>query len=100
MKSLKKRTKEAKNYHDSCLEKLDKSFNPKQKFQIGDKVKVAKDLGPMMSHFKSDFIGTVEYTYGQMFGGDNFDSYSLIDENGNSVAWYEEHQLTLVKDKK
>jgi len=35
-----------------------------------------------------------------MFGGDNFDSYRLIDENGNSIAWYKEHQLTLVKDKK
>ena len=90
---------EAKSYFDSCLETLDtKTLQPNQKFQIGDKVKVAKDLGGSMSHFKNDYVGTVDYTYSQMFGGTDFSKYSITDENGRSSAWYHELQLEKINE--
>lgn len=56
-----------------------------------------------MAHFDSDFNAIVEYTYAQKYGGDDINSYSLIqlDENDNpinSISWYEENQLTLISD--
>lgn len=92
-----RKTAEASRYHNKCLNNLDKSFNSKQKFQIGEKVKIAKDLGVGMSHFRSDFVGTIGYTYSQMYGGNNYESYSIIDENGGSNSWYMENQLTKIK---
>jgi len=78
-----------------------KKENSKQKFKRGAKIRVCKEMPPNMSHFDSDFEAIVEYTYNQKYGGGDIDSYSLImlDENGdpiNSIAWYEENQLTLI----
>ena len=76
---------------------------PKQRFKRGSKVHVCKEMPLYMSHFESDFDAIVKYTYGQKFGGSDVDSYALImlddsDKPINSVAWYEEDQLTLVSD--
>ena len=74
---------------------------PNQKFPRGTRVKVADEMPPHMSHFESGFEGIVEYTYGQKYGGDDINSYSLIVLNKegqpiNSIAWYYVSQLTLI----
>ena len=69
----------------------------KQKFQKGDLVQIAKDLGQNMSHFTSDCRAIVGYSYADKFGGDNTDSYNLNFEGGGSSSWYYESQLTLIK---
>ena len=78
-----------------------KTGNPKppgQKFAIGDRVRIAEDLGPMMRHFSgSGQKATVEYTYGQAYGGDVFNEYSLKIDGRGSSSWYGEHQLTLLR---
>ena len=77
----------------------------KQKFPIGSKVKVVKDLPRYMFHFPSDFEAIVKGTYKQLcgVGKSGYKDYSLImlDDRGkpvDSLAWYEEDQLTLVSD--
>lgn len=92
------RTEEAKAYHQSCKDKLDTNHEPRQKFQIGDIVHITKNMPSSMFHFKCDVEAIVQYTYHQMYGCDNFTSYSLI-INGHSHAWYDEDQLTLVTKK-
>jgi hypothetical protein len=72
-----------------------------QKFPIGTRVFVAKDLGPAMSHFPSGCEAIVDGTYAQQYGGRDTKSYDLqlLDENGspcNRVAWYHEDQLTWI----
>ena len=72
-----------------------------QKFFAGDLVYVAKDLGPSMEHFESGQRAIVLYSY-----ADKYDSVScgntkdfglyLIDSK-RTVAWYHEHQLTLIE---
>jgi len=76
---------------------------PNQKFPRGTRVLVAETMPDMMSHFPTDFQAIVDYTYAQKYWGDDIDSYSLImlDEKGepyNSIAWYQENQLTLIDD--
>ena len=72
-----------------------------QKFKSGVEVRVCDMMPPMMSHFQCGFNAIVEYTYKERYGNGNHDSYSLVvlDENSNpvnSVAWYNQYQLTLV----
>jgi hypothetical protein len=91
------RYKEAKAYYNQALERVKTTPEPKlQKFPVGVKVKIAKDLGKFMSHFKSDVEAIVEHTYAHAYGGNDVYSYSLI-INGSSTAWYYENQLTLIK---
>ena len=68
-----------------------------QKFPVGSRVHIAKDLGNSMSHFNSDCDATVEYVYAHAFGGSDVKSYSLIIDDYGSVAWYHEWQLTLIE---
>ena len=73
----------------------------KQKFPKLSFVKIAKDMPPCMDHFDSDFIGIVDGTYSQEYGGNNIDSYSIykLDNNFtvvNRIAWYDEDQLSLI----
>ena len=75
----------------------------KQKFPRGTFVRVAKNLPPYMNHFEKDFIGVVEHTYGQKYGGgrNNYKEYCILMLNKqnkpiNSISWYEEDQLTRV----
>jgi hypothetical protein len=78
----------------------------KPKFKILDFVHVCKEMPPEMKHFPSDFdaiigeitVGNAHFTWGIKR---HFD-YSLYElENGkivNSSAWYNEDQLTLLKN--
>lgn len=68
-----------------------------QKFNQFDHVMIADDLGGAMDHFVSGEEAIVEYTYAERFGGNDIDSYSLYIKGHGSVAWYYEHQLTLIE---
>ena len=51
-------------------------MSKKQKFQIGEVVKIAEDLGDEgMDHFPKNIYAIVEYTYAQKYGGSD---YNLI----------------------
>ncbi len=76
---------------------------PQQKFKRGAFVKVTDEMPPWMSHFEKGFLGIVEYTYAQKYRCGNYNEYCLtqLDDAGkpiNSLAWYDENQLTLVDD--
>ncbi len=71
-----------------------------QKFHKGDLVRVAKDLGPTMSHFKRDcdaiVLGSYTDEYGR--GMERHDhTYSIFIKNRGGHSWYDEDQLTLVQ---
>lgn len=55
-----------------------------------------------MSHFTKGLPAIVEYTYSQRYGGNDIKSYSLLvresDNNWNSICWYDEEQLEVIKD--
>lgn len=75
-----------------------------QKFHAGDLVHVVKDLGQYMSHFPSDCDAIVVGSYqdqlpemGQGAGPNAYRQYTLrLLPSGNTVSWYEEHQLILI----
>ena len=75
-------------------------FKSRQKFQRGDRVRIAKELGPMMSHFGGKGCQAIVLgSYNDQFGGGNIKSYSLLvyeDKEWYSCSWYEEYQLTLI----
>lgn len=71
-----------------------------QKFFKGDLVRIAKDLGPSMSHFEKDCEAVVMYTYAEAYGPGrrNETQYSLVLlPSGAQVSWYDEDQLTLIE---
>lgn len=68
-----------------------------QKFDKYDHVRIAKDLGPHMSHFTSNCEAIIIGSYADQFGGTNTGSYTVYLKNQGEVSWYEEHQLTLIK---
>ena len=79
-----------------------------QKFHKGDWVRVAKDLGPCMSHFTADCEAVVIGSYADEFGGGNDEDdedgdcreqhrYTLYLKDAGETSWYEEDQLTLIE---
>ncbi len=75
----------------------------KQKYLRGYEVKVDSEMPPMMAHFESGFNGIVDHTDSEANGGDDVESYCLVqldkDRNPiNQISWYDEDQLTLVSD--
>jgi hypothetical protein len=70
-----------------------------QKFNRGDHVKVADDLGPSMSHFQSGCEAIVIGSYRDQYGGgaNNEKEYTLHIKGGGQSSWYREHQLTLIE---
>lgn len=68
-----------------------------QKFQAGDLVRVADNLGPSMEHFQKGCNAIVLGSYADQFGGDNHEVYTLFIENHGEVSWYYESQLTFVR---
>lgn len=78
------------------------SLCAKQKFQIGQKVRVCKEMPRHMSHFHSDFEATVLGTYAQLYRKGHCDEarhyreYSLYSEEFGSLSWYDEDQLTAI----
>lgn len=69
----------------------------KQEFHKGDLVRVAKDLGPTMSHFQSDCDAIVIASYKDQYGGNDTESYTIHIKGYGQTSWYDEHQLTLIK---
>jgi hypothetical protein len=68
-----------------------------QKFQKGDWVRVAKDLGPSMSHFAADCEAIVVGSYKDQYGGNNIDSFTLHLKGSGQCSWYYASQLTLIE---
>lgn len=68
-----------------------------QKYQKGDHVKVAKELGDSMSHFQSDCEAIVIGSYSDKYGGSNTSSYTIRIKGGGEVSWYYENQLELIE---
>ena len=60
----------------------------KQKFKRGNLVRVLKD----------DQEVVIEYSYAEEYGGDDVDSYSVIEmDTGNSHAWLQTNELALIE---
>jgi hypothetical protein len=71
----------------------------KQKFKRGNLVKIAKDLGPHMSHFENDKEAVIIGSYDDLYGGGNTSQYSLMfTDTGSRSSWYYESQLTLINE--
>lgn len=88
---------DAKSSYAAALKRVKSALpNKNQKFQKGDRVRIDNDLGKSMNHFPRGVYATVEYTYSQAYGGDNYDSYSLLVDGFGSHSWYKEHQLTKI----
>lgn len=66
-------------------------------FKKGDWVRVAKDLGPSMSHFTADCEAIVVGSYADQYGGRNRNSYTLHLKGQGQVSWYYGEQLTLIE---
>lgn len=99
MKSYEERFAEASGYYKQGIENVATNPEPKeQKFHIGERVHITKDLPPSMRHFKKDCNATVEYVYAHAYGGNDIGSYSLIIDNYGSSAWYKENQLTRLSE--
>jgi hypothetical protein len=68
-----------------------------QRFQRGDHVRIADDLGPYMSHFRAGCDVIVVGSYADQYGGDNRDTYTVFFRGSGGCSWYDEHQLTLIE---
>lgn len=99
---------QAKGIYQQGLENVKKNPEPtEQKFPVGSFVWIAKELGSSMSHFRGGCVARVQYTYAHAYGHltsspDKYKSYSLLvsqeDGDWSSSAWYEEWQLSTIKD--
>lgn len=68
-----------------------------QQFHKGDWVRVAKDLGPGMSHFTADCEAIVIGSYADQYGGGDRNSYTLHLKGRGQCSWYYGEQLTLIE---
>jgi hypothetical protein len=73
-----------------------------QKFQKGDLVRIAKDLGPSMSHFTDDceaiVIGSYADQYPQYDKGERAQQKFMLHLKGlGQSSWYSVGQLTLIE---
>tara|TARA_R110002020_G_scaffold472646_1_gene701003 strand:- start:176 stop:739 length:564 start_codon:yes stop_codon:yes gene_type:complete len=68
----------------------------KQKFKRGNLVRIAKELGSTMKHFKNDKDAIIVGSYSDLWGGSGNNKYAIMFEDGNTSSWYEESQLTLL----
>lgn len=69
----------------------------KQKFNKGDHVQVAKDLGSSMSHFPSGCEAIVIGSYADQHGGNDTKSYTIHIKGSGQTSWYYENQLELIE---
>lgn len=76
----------------------------KQKFRKLTFVKVCDEMPEEMAHFDSGFIGIVDGTYSQIYGGGgrSLTQYALFKVEGDKItgriAWYYEAQLTALDE--
>ena len=99
MKPYNERLADAIAINELAKQRLKSGYMPEgQKFKIGDRVRIAKNLGKSMAHFRGRGCNaTVVGSYAQQFGGNDVKAYTLkIDDAGES-SWYYEHQLTLIE---
>lgn len=72
----------------------------RQKYQHGDMVRVADDLGYTMSHFESGVDAIILGSYQDLFGGGmehQYKEYSIYIRGKGVVSWYKEEQSELIK---
>jgi hypothetical protein len=97
------RLADAKGVYAAGMERVATTPAPKgQKFPVGSFVRIGK-LPACMSHFPSNTPAKVEHTYAHAYGGKDVKSYSLLvkeEDRWDSVAWFEENQLTQITNKK
>ncbi len=79
-------------------------MRPHQKFYEGDLVKVADDLGYSMDHFTKGCAAIIVHStlHTKHLSSDETEEhheYGIMFENGSTSAWYEENQLTLIKER-
>jgi hypothetical protein len=74
----------------------------RQKYLYGQRVKIADEMPPEMSHFTCGVEAVVKGTYSSIYGGKNIESYSLglikDEEVVNCMSWYDEDQLSLIDE--
>jgi len=63
--------------------------NENQKFQPGDMVRLVREAWPL---YKQGQFVTIQYSYGQKYGGDNFRDYSIVGERG-TLAWVDQDDM-------
>lgn len=68
-----------------------------QRFNRGDWVKVADDLGPSMRHFTAGCEAIVIGSYADQYGGNDHGSYTLHLKGEGLCSWYYGTQLTLLE---
>lgn len=71
-----------------------------QKFKRGDKVRIAKNLGPFKQHFKNDCDAIILSSYKDKYGGSGRDEKEytvLFVDEGYECAWYEDDELTFIE---
>ncbi len=68
-----------------------------QRFNRGDWVKVADDLGPGMRHFTAGCEAIVIGSYADQYGGNDHGSYTLHLKGEGQCSWYYGTQLTLLE---
>ena len=72
-----------------------------QQFQRGDLVRVAADLGPCMSHFRTNADAIVLGSYADQYGCRDkrtANQYTLLfTDSGSESSWYDADQLTLLR---
>jgi hypothetical protein len=89
---------EAQAYHAQAMKRVQNTSEPKgQKFPCGSRVRIADDLGPYMKHFPKGRQATVVHTYAHAYGGNDVKQYQLDVDGCGEVAWYNEHQLIVVR---
>lgn len=76
-----------------------------QKYERGQRVKVADEMPPSMSHFERGFEAIIDHSYTDAYGRMGQERrdrmYSVVELNKsgkpvNQIAWYYEDQLTLL----
>ena len=87
--------------HRAMIAELEQFRGSGQTFHAGDLVRVAKDLGPHMSHFRGDCDAVVVGSYADQYGCQPRQrqlarQYTLRLEGAGRASWYDEEQLTLI----
>jgi hypothetical protein len=68
-----------------------------QKFPTDARVRIADDLGCLMSHFTKGIEANIAYSYHHAYGQGAVDEYCLRFDDNHFECWYSESQLTLVE---
>lgn len=89
------RLAEATAYHAKSLLNVNNNPEPvNQKYHVGERVWISRELPKWMCHFTKGKWATVVYTYAHAYGGDDVENYCLdIDGEGES-SWYDEYLLS------